>query len=931
MKNWISIVLCLIVMNGFSQQKTIAILKYKIQNETSEQVKGNVYYQLAEIYFTKSQFDSAYHYATKSGKVFESQKKDSLSFLATQLLVQITSKTHQNENTYYLNLIEEKAKKISNKKIVSKTFMELGTYFYSIQNDNLAMQFRLKADEINTAYQIKNRTVVSNLTGIAQLLIFSKKTSNSRNFDRAEKYVVKALQIAEEIQNDTAIGAVYEKYAHLQAIKEEYDVAKKYLFKGLKASQNVRDTLRESSIYLSLARVQEAKNQKDSALFYYQKRVAILSTSTQKKELGFAYLNMGDFLLEEARFPEAVVALEKARNIFKQKVDQRNELEIKTLKTLAKAYSKNNQPIQAYATLSLATKKNDSTLIAQNDAQVLELETKYQTEKKEQAIQLLATENKLEKNKLYVVVTLMLLLLISALFLGHHYKNKIKTAQKIQELNELKSRFFTNISHEFRTPLTLIKSPLQSLQKEITKKNQLEKLQLIDQNSNRMLELINQLLALSKIDSGNLKLLLKKGMVIDFLQNVIAPFRFEANENNKIFEVRFTENRNTYYFDKDVLEKIISNLLSNAFKYTSEKDTIIFEAIINDAVLTLIVSNTGTQINEEDLPQLFDRFYQKKDTNEGFGIGLTLVKELVDLYKGTIQAQVHKDNLTFQVTLPLQKENHNAVRIEEKENSIPLHENTTEESNLPILLIVEDNTDIRNLLISVLQDSYTLLEAKDGMEGLEIATKEIPDCIISDIMMPKLNGYELTQQIKSNELTSFIPVILLTADASEKSQLQGLKSAADAFLTKPFHNEILRETLQQILQERKKLQERYRQELILKPTEIVVDSYDEKFIARLEIILDKNLSNPDFTTENFAYEANISRMQLHRKLKSLFGVSATEFIRNERLKLAYQLLQKPNVTVSEVAYAVGFNEITYFSKCFKDYFSVPPSSIQKQP
>ena len=297
MKNWISIVLCLIVMNGFSQQKTIAILKYKIQNETSEQVKGNVYYQLAEIYFTKSQFDSAYHYATKSGKVFESQKKDSLSFLATQLLVQITSKTHQNENTYYLNLIEEKAKKISNKKIVSKTFMELGTYFYSIQNDNLAMQFRLKADEINTAYQIKNRTVVSNLTGIAQLLIFSKKTSNSRNFDRAEKYVVKALQIAEEIQNDTAIGAVYEKYAHLQAIKQEYDVAKKYLFKGLKASQNVRDTLRESSIYLSLARVQEAKNQKDSALFYYQKRVAILSTSTQKKELGFAYLNMGDFLI----------------------------------------------------------------------------------------------------------------------------------------------------------------------------------------------------------------------------------------------------------------------------------------------------------------------------------------------------------------------------------------------------------------------------------------------------------------------------------------------------------------------------------------------------------------------------------------------------------------------------------------------------------
>lgn len=890
-------------------------------------------------WFTKAQdlvnhqtkLDSAYYYGTKSWKAFESQKKDSLSFLATKLLVQITSKIHQNENAFYLKVIQEKAKKTSNKKIVSKVFMELGTYYYNIQNDDLAMQFRLKADEINTAYQIKNRTVVSNLTGIAQLLIFSKKTSNSRNFDRAEKYVVKALQIAEEIQNDTAIGAVYEKYAHLQAIKQEYDKAKKYLFKGLKASQNVKDTLRESSIYLSLARVQEAKKQKDSALFYYQKRIAILRTSTQKKELAFAYLNMGEFLLEEERFPEAVAVLERARNIFNEKVDQRNELEIKTLKTLAKAYSKNNQAVQAYATLSLATQKNDSTIIAQNDAQVLELETKYQTDKKEQAIKLLAAENRLEKNKLYAVGSLMLLVLISALFLGYHYKNKIKTAQKIQELNELKSRFFTNISHEFRTPLTLIKSPLQSLQNEIKKKDQLDKLELIDQNSNRMLELINQLLALSKIDSGNLKLLFKKEIVIDFLQNVIAPFRFEANEKKKNFEVIFTEDSNPYYFDKDVLEKIVSNLLSNAFKYTSEKNTITFEAIISNEILTLIVSNTGTQIKQEELPQLFERFYQKKETNVGFGLGLTLVKELVDLYKGTIQVQVHKDTLTFLVTLPLQKEHDNAVHIEEKENSIPFHENTAEESNLPILLIVEDNADIRKLLISVLQDSYSILEAKDGIEGLEIAQKEIPDCIISDIMMPKLSGYELTQKIKSDELTSFIPVILLTADASEKSQLQGVKSAADAFLTKPFHNEILRETISQILQERKKLQERYRQELILKPTEIVVDSYDEKFIARLEIILDNNLSNPDFTTEDFANEANISRMQLHRKLKSLFGVSATEFIRNERLKLAYELLQKPNVTVSEVAYAVGFNEITYFSKCFKDYFSVPPSSIQKQP
>jgi YesN/AraC family two-component response regulator len=250
--------------------------------------------------------------------------------------------------------------------------------------------------------------------------------------------------------------------------------------------------------------------------------------------------------------------------------------------------------------------------------------------------------------------------------------------------------------------------------------------------------------------------------------------------------------------------------------------------------------------------------------------------------------------------------------------------------DLPVLLVIDDNPEIRKILISIFKNTFNVLEAEDGEKGLKTAQKEIPDCIISDVMMPNMDGFLFTKAIKENEITSFIPVVLLTAKTSDEAHLEGLKSTADAFLTKPFNHNILQETVSQLLQERKRLRQRYSKELILKPLDVVINSTDEKFLDKLQHLINEQLSNPDFSADDFANKMGMGKMQLYRKLKSLIGLSATEYLRSERLKAAATLLKKGNGNISEIAYSVGFNDLSYFSKCFKEMYHYSPSEFIKK-
>ncbi len=526
--------------------------------------------------------------------------------------------------------------------------------------------------------------------------------------------------------------------------------------------------------------------------------------------------------------------------------------------------------------------------------------------------------------------------LIEILFFTYALNLRKRLAEQERDvlikMNEIKSRFFANISHEFRTPLTLIISPVQSLKSQIIDESQLNKLNLIEKNSGRMLELVDQLLELSKLDSGSLQLILKEGNIALFLNSILESFAYQAKENDINFSSNIQKNTENHYFDKDVIEKIVTNLLSNAIKYTSANEKISIESKIENNQLQLLVSNSGSDIKREDLSKLFERFYQKNHTNQGVGIGLALVKELVELYKGKIEIKLENNVLSFIIYLPLENLNENALLFskneedylskDEKDNLLPNIENNSE---LPILLIVDDNQDVRTVIKDIFINHYQILEAENGSQGIKITNAAIPDCIITDVMMPMMNGFELTKHIKNNELTASIPVLLLTAKSSDETHLEGLNSTADAYLTKPFNNDILKATVNQLIAERKKLHLRYSQELVLRPVDIVINSVDEKFLEKLQQVLDKQLSNSEFSSDNFASAVGMSRMQLHRKLKSLLGVSATEFLRNERLKTAIILLDKGNGNVSEIAYSVGFNDVSYFSKCFKEVYHVTPT------
>ena len=507
---------------------------------------------------------------------------------------------------------------------------------------------------------------------------------------------------------------------------------------------------------------------------------------------------------------------------------------------------------------------------------------------------------------------------------------------RLKELDEFKTKLYTNISHEFRTPLTLILSPTENqlTRKDISKEDKND-LSLIQRSAKRLLNLVNQLLDLSKLETGNLKLQIEKDNLSIFFKQLASSFKYKAKEKQIIFKDNIKEINNVW-FDKDIVEKIVSNLLSNAVKYTPVNGKIYFNAEQQDNYAVITIINTGSKIKPQDLNKLFTRFYQVNTHADGVGIGLALVKELVALTNGTLVANTFETNkIQFTVTIPIIKEAFN-------EEDIYIAHNTSNQSEFPIIddnktenkdknteksvvLIVEDDKHVRLYMESILKHDYKILKASNGKTGVKKAITNIPDLIISDIMMPIVDGIELCSTLKNNMLTSHIPIILLTAKVGEENELKGLEVGADDFITKPFQSKILFKRISNLISSRKALQLRYNQHTTLKSQDIAITSIDEDFLKKAEIIFEKNLSKPEFNAEIFSNKMLMSRMQLHRKIIALTGLSTSSFIRSQRLKVATELLQKSDYTVSEVAYQVGFNTPSYFIKCFKETYHYTPT------
>lgn len=537
---------------------------------------------------------------------------------------------------------------------------------------------------------------------------------------------------------------------------------------------------------------------------------------------------------------------------------------------------------------------------------------------------------------LVVVETIFFISVIAYLDL-RNFKRAFEV-DKLKEIDEFKSRFFTNISHEFRTPLTLIYGPLQD-QLNSTKLSQSERknLHAALRSTQRLKDLVDQLLALSKLESKNLKLNVQQSNLPQFLMAQAEAFSFNCSEKNVDYKIKVEKDEIVDWFDQDILEKILYNLIGNAIKYTPENGEIIIEGKRRNNEYSINVKNNGNYIAPQLQEKIFERFYQSNHKNPGAGIGLALTKELVELHYGSIFLKSEQSGFTeFSISFPTNKEvfASNEIfseAISKEETSAPIMEVFGVEKNVPIpedapiLLIVDDSEDIRDYVSSIFETTYIIHTANEGKAAFDEALKHIPDIVISDVMMPGEDGFSFTKKLKEHPLTSHIPVILLTAKTQVASQLEGMGIGADAYVTKPFNPQLLKANVDNLIENRRKLQQRFSQEVILMPKDIAVSSADEQFLERLQKVLEKHLTDPDFSAEIFGNEMGVSRMQLHRKLKALTGQSTTEFLRSQRLKLALHLLREKNVSISEVGYAVGFNDPSYFTRCFKQEFGSSPS------
>ncbi|GHB58233.1 hypothetical protein GCM10007390_09650 [Persicitalea jodogahamensis] len=520
-------------------------------------------------------------------------------------------------------------------------------------------------------------------------------------------------------------------------------------------------------------------------------------------------------------------------------------------------------------------------------------------------------------------------------------------ATQLKELDTLKTNFFANISHEFRTPLTMLVGPLEDFRQQLPDNPLIPAMQ---RNVRRLKALIDQLLDLSRLEAGHLRPAIVQADLPSFLRQLFSSFESLAQSRNIIFNHQQSTATHEACFDADKLEKIVTNLLSNAFKFTPEHGRVAVEVTYDHNDLILTVQDYGVGIEAARLPHIFDRFYRVESTGqnntEGAGIGLSLVNELVKVLKGQIRAESEPGRgSTFTVRLPIDCDTwadyltdatpapREVAMPAEVEATIAnlateLNGAKTAKSDAPLVLLVEDNPDLRTYMRSIFEGSYRIVEATDGQDGLDRAFEEIPDLAVCDLMMPRLDGFGFCEKLKSDSRTSHIPVVMLTAKATLADRLTGLELGADDYLTKPFNRAELELRVQNLLKQRELLRQKYSRQMseaVQERKEPSPDSLDDQFLKKAIKTVRERSGESSFGIDELCEAMNTSRSNLHRKLKALTGQSTTEFIRSIRLYRAAELLKQPGASVAEIAYQVGFDSPSYFSKSFSEQMGVPPS------
>jgi signal transduction histidine kinase/DNA-binding response OmpR family regulator/Tfp pilus assembly protein PilF len=861
----------------------------------------------------------------------------------------------------YLNQALELSLKVKNNLGIATSYSRMGALY------QLSGQYSKAIDCFSSSIRLFEK--LGNEYGLGSCYnAFGWLWYEIRDYEKASKYFKLSLEIFKKLGNETAIASLYLNYGSVLDFMEQYDSAFFYITEAKNIFEKLNDSALIVDSYMNYGNHFEILGKHDTALLFYSESLNICKKLGFKDRIADSYINMGNIYNLLGEYENAVLFFDSAMNIAEE-IKSPDKI-MNNAEGLSTAYKNLGNYEAAYRYKNIYDSLLERT--GQSEKQLAQMEFN-----REREFETRLQEKELQKQKLIrnfsLIAFLLMIFLAAALY--RNFRIKKKTNQLLSEIDELKSRMFSNISHEFRTPLTLILGPLDEMIEEgESKKTSPKTLKMMQRNASRLLTLVNQMLDLSKMDAGKLKLELVENDIIQALRVMVLSFSSLAEQKHIKFEYEMPDQPCTTWFDPDKLEKIINNLLSNAFKFTPENGIVkVVARLITDnkitplppsshenPVLELTVEDTGKGIPKEHLDKVFDRFHQVEGTSEieqiGTGIGLALTKELLNLMHGkvTVESTSGKGSV-FKIILPLGK-NHlkekeytlmettgtikpGKIKVQEElltsqGTETPLTPQqemdiyTEGKEDLPLILIVDDHPDIRVHIRQKLKN-FRVMEASDGVGGLDISVEHLPDLIVTDLMMPNMDGVELCKKLKTDERTSHIPVIMLTAKASVENRIEGFETGADDYITKPFNMKELLIRINNLIEQRRKLRERFSREVTLQPKDIALTSADEKFLNRTIEIIEKNMGDGEFDVAALREDVGLSHMQLFRKLKALTDQAPGDFIRTIRLKRAAQLMQQKFGNIAEITYEVGFNNLSYFAKCFREMFGMSPSDYMK--
>jgi len=709
------------------------------------------------------------------------------------------------------------------------------------------------------------------------------------------------------------------QFGHLEGDKGNHEAAIEHYHSALEMAQLDGDEYTALYCNTFIANIHQKQHKLDIAIAHYQSALGLAEKMSSKMLVIDCGISLGECFLEQKQHLTAIKYVKEALSLAEEMNLNRKRLSAYEL--LARIYKALGNADEVFTYLQKHIDLKNTIFTNEKEKSIVEMQTRYETEKKEQE------------------------------------------TEQLRILEQVKSRFFSQITHEFRTPLTLILGPVQQLLQhpKIQSDTELQnRLTLVERNGERLSSLVNQLLDLSKLESGKMTIQKKHGDVIAFAKAIVTNFQTLAQQQNIHFHFETSILQLAANFDVDKLEKILYNLLSNAFKFTPSNGEITLELKTSkntstETALQIVVRDTGKGIAAAQLPHIFDRFYQADNSNireaEGSGVGLSLVKELIELQGGKIEVKSEINiGTTFNFHLPLElSATHQIIPIAEKtlaKNSSFKTFNTTlkdassnkkkaksraKNKDKNIVLVVEDNPDMQTYIQSILSPQYEVIQAMNGEEGVNTALEEIPDLIVSDVMMPKKDGYTLCKELKTNEKTNHIPIFLLTAKAALDSRIEGLEQGADVYLSKPFSPKELLLNIENQIKVRQQLQEKYNQLLQSSGKETSKESITNPFLQKLIDTIEAHLNDIELSAKLLSEYMFMSRQQIHRKLRALTNYSTTEFIRLIRLQKAEILLKTQQYTMTEIAYEVGFSTPSYFSRAFVKQYGVSPSKwLQKE-